>query len=702
MKPRRLIQGVLLLLFLGIAAGLDARAWTVLVYMAADNDLAFQSEIDLKEMETSGSTAQATVVVQQDVPGAGGRRYLVQRGGRVLLDSLGTINMADPKVLADFGAWGTSRFPAERYALILWDHGSGWSLARGGRDPARIQSFGSDWSSGDVMGIADGELQTALVGIEQSLGKPLDLLAFDGCILQEAEVALEVAGTADVLAGSQLLVPADGYAYDRFLSYLTNHPSADGEILAKELVDGYISFYQGSGLEVSNSAVRLGSASALISAADALVQVCLDAPGDPGVAGARDSVYRILAGQEADLGDFLRLVERDALVEPIRNRAAELRKSQARMTLTSKATGPDSAKISGLSIWFPRTLPEFGDWALTYYGLQWARQSEWDRMVYASYGVVGGVRPEAPETADVLRGEDNAYTIVWHSPYAPARIGAYEVREMTGRRLFWEDGGEGSASPWSLKGFVQSEGDAHFGERSYYAYQDSATMSLREPASVERRGWLSLWAKRPYGQKVIAEISPDSLFASVTPLDSITYGSKAWASAGFALPTGLYYVRLKAPRAGVYVDDTRLDLFSSERAKLAAGKDTFWAVKNKPKGTYCYQVRAQDQQGAWGLYSPVAEVTFNDFAPAYIFPNPFRSEVRLIVDGVQDEAKVRIYSVAGELLRTLGQFTRQSDGTGLFIWDGRNQAGKETAAGVYFYLVSMPGRMERGILTRVK
>jgi Clostripain family/FlgD Ig-like domain len=702
MKPRGFIRAVLLLLILGTAAGLDAREWTVLVYMAADNDLAFQSEIDLREMETSGSTAQVAVVVQQDVPGAGGRRYLVQRGRRMLVDSLGTINMADPKVLTDFGTWGTSRFPAKRYALILWDHGNGWSLARGGRDPARIQSFGSDWSSGDAMGIADGELRTALVGIERSLGKPLDLLAFDGCILQEAEVALEVAGTAEVLVGSQLLVPADGYAYGRFLSYLTNHPSADGEILAEELVDEYISFYQGSGLEVSNSAIRLGSASALISAADALIQAYLNAPGDPGVRGARDSVYRILAGQEADLGDFLSLVERDARTEPIRNLAAELRKTQEQMTLKSKATGPDSAKISGLSVWFPRTLPEFGDWALTYYGLQWARQSGWDRMAYASYGIVGGVRPEAPETADVLRGEDNAYTIVWHSPYAPARIGAYEVREMTGRKLLWEDGGEGGASPWNLKGFIQNEGDAHSGKRSYYAYQDSATMSLREPASVEGVGWLSLWAKRSYGQKVIAEISPDSLFASVTPLDSITYGSKAWATAGFALPSGLYYIRLKAPGPGVYLDDTRLDLFSLEKAKLVAGKDTFWVVKNKPKGTCCYQVRAQDQQGIWGLYSPVAEITVNDFAPAYIFPNPFTSEVRLIVDGIQDEAKVRIYSVTGELLRTLDQFTRQSDGTVLFIWDGRNQAGKETAAGVYFYLVSMPGRMERGILTRVR
>lgn len=104
--------GALLLLALGIAPSLEAREWTVLVYMAADNDLAYQSELNLQAMEAVGSTPEVAVVVQQDVPGAGGRRYLIERGSRVLLDSLGSIDMADPTVLTQFGTWGASRFPA--------------------------------------------------------------------------------------------------------------------------------------------------------------------------------------------------------------------------------------------------------------------------------------------------------------------------------------------------------------------------------------------------------------------------------------------------------------------------------------------------------------------------------------------------------------------------------------------------------------
>jgi hypothetical protein len=445
MKPFAKTLGGLLILVLGIASDLGARGWTLLVYMAADNDLAFQSEIDLKEMEAAGSAPGFAVVVQQDIPRAGGRRYLIQRGGRVLLDSLGTVNMADPGVLEEFGTWGASRFPAERYALILWDHGSGWSGEGGGQDPPKVLSFGSDWSSGDVMGIADGELRTGLEGIRKSLGRPLDLLAFDGCMLQEAEVAFEVGGTAKVMVGSQELVPADGYPYDRFLSFLVSNSTADESTVAQELVNTYISFYQGSGMDVDNSAIQLDNTLALAPSAHSLVQAFLDAPSDSGIYMARDSVLRILSGQDMDLGDFLRLAESHGRGE-VRTKAIQLREAFTRCLLISRASGRDSSRLSGLSVWFPRTFPEFADRALEYSGLQWVPRSGWDQMVYASYGIAGGMRPASPGLPRIFKGEENGYSVGWRPSYAPARVGAYDVRELTGQAVPWEDGAEGDPS----------------------------------------------------------------------------------------------------------------------------------------------------------------------------------------------------------------------------------------------------------------
>ena len=701
MKPFAKTLAGLLILVLGIAPDLGARGWTLLVYMAADNDLAFQSEIDLKEMEAVGSAPGFAVVVQQDIPGAGGRRYLIQRGGRVLLDSLGTVNMADPGVLKDFGTWGASRFPAERYALILWDHGSGWSGEGGGQDPPKVLSFGSDWSSGDVMGIADGELRTGLEGIRKSLGRPLDLLVFDGCMLQEAEVAFEVGGTAKVMVGSQELVPADGYPYDRFLSFLVSNSTADENTVAQELVNTYISFYQGSELDVGNSAIQLDNTLALAPSAHSLVQAFLDAPSDSGIYMARDSVLRILSGQDMDLGDFLRLAESHGRGE-VRTKAIQLREAFTRCLLISRASGRDSSRLSGLSVWFPRTFPEFADRALEYSGLQWVPRSGWDQMVYASYGIAGGMRPASPGLPRIFKGEENGYSVCWKPSYAPVRIGAYEVQELTGQTVLWEDGAEGDPSLWILSGFTTNEGDAHAGRRSYYAFQDSARMTLRGTLQIDHVAWLSLWSKRANGKKVVCETSPDSAFATLIPVDSLTVGARDWAQSGFVLPQGTYFLRLRALQGGVYLDDLKLETFTASKETLRPGSDTVYAVKNKPRGTYHYQVRAQDRQGAWGLWGPTAEVQFSEFAPCYVYPNPFRTETKFVVDGAGSDAKVRIYTVAGDLVRTVEVFSRQSDGSYACAWDGKNEKGKEAAAGIYVFLITNQGGTGRGTLVRIK
>jgi flagellar hook assembly protein FlgD len=72
------------------------------------------------------------------------------------------------------------------------------------------------------------------------------------------------------------------------------------------------------------------------------------------------------------------------------------------------------------------------------------------------------------------------------------------------------------------------------------------------------------------------------------------------------------------------------------------------------------------------------------------------------VDGTGSEAKVRIYTVAGDLVRTVEVFFRQSDGSYACAWDGKNEKGKEAAAGIYVFLITNQGRTGRGTLVRIK
>lgn len=115
------------------------KAWTVLIYMAADNNLDLFAVKDLHELEHMGSTDDVDVVVQIDRYGDG-RTGPASRGRVVkdenwekldirfvsVLDEIGETNTGDPQVLRSFIEWGATTFPAERYMLVLWNHGSGW------------------------------------------------------------------------------------------------------------------------------------------------------------------------------------------------------------------------------------------------------------------------------------------------------------------------------------------------------------------------------------------------------------------------------------------------------------------------------------------------------------------------------------------------------------------------------------------------
>ena len=117
--------------------------WTVLIFMAADNNLESFALKDIAELERIGSTDNVNVIVQLDRAEdyvvtvddwQDTRRFLIQAGSdddvetieSLELENIGETNTGDPATLADFAIWGIENYPAERYALIVWDHGGAW------------------------------------------------------------------------------------------------------------------------------------------------------------------------------------------------------------------------------------------------------------------------------------------------------------------------------------------------------------------------------------------------------------------------------------------------------------------------------------------------------------------------------------------------------------------------------------------------
>ena len=89
-----------------------------------------------------------------------------------LEENLGSVSMTDPDTLSSFIRWCANKFPANRNALIFWDHGGG-SVSGFGYDE-KFQSSGS----------------MSLAEIDEALtdgGVRFDFVGFDACLMATAE-----------------------------------------------------------------------------------------------------------------------------------------------------------------------------------------------------------------------------------------------------------------------------------------------------------------------------------------------------------------------------------------------------------------------------------------------------------------------------------------------------------------------------------
>ena len=84
------------------------------------------------------------------------------------------------------------------------------------------------------------------------------------------------------------------------------------------------------------------------------------------------------------------------------------------------------------------------------------------------------------------------------------------------------------------------------------------------------------------------------------------------------------------------------------------------------------------------------------------YPNPFNPTMVIPLDLATDQRQVRLalYDMLGRRVRQVWQGSLQA-GSHRFVWDGRDEAGKAVAAGVYIYQVEVAGRVEAKKTTKL-
>ncbi len=229
------------------------RNWTVLVYMAADNDIEAAAYYDIKEMEAVGSTASVNIIVYVDFltnnspyHGSGAFTYNITKDTAPLNTTIWSPllnttlpkepDMADPNTLLEFVRFGQSYAPALNYLLILWDHGLGYNGI------CFDETNSNDW-------LLPHEI--ALV-LENDTIESIELIAFDASLMGQFELAYEIKDGIDYMIFSEDIVPIEGFPYQVFLNSLILIPNSSPVALAQEIVDRYIQAYLPGGVYFQN------------------------------------------------------------------------------------------------------------------------------------------------------------------------------------------------------------------------------------------------------------------------------------------------------------------------------------------------------------------------------------------------------------------------------------------------------------------
>ncbi len=305
--------------------------------------------------------------------------------------------MADPNTLKDFITWAKIHYPAESYALILWNHGSGFRS----RIPQDLIHRNIIWD--ETSNNASLSVPQVAQAINGAGG--VDLIGFRGCLMGMVEVAVQLKGLADYMVASEELQwfpsPPSGWGYETFLSRLAANPNMTPQQLAEEIVNSYQQHYQNISLSTSISAVSLSQVDNLIRAFDNLARALLEDPDGGGpqvpitqshceaIQGARDRAQRFAESYPyddyRDAFHFAQLL-RDAINDSRVDSACDNLINTINTAVIAEWHTTGLPNAHGLSVWLP-TRESYINHLRRYADLLFAKQTLWDEFLSNLWGL---------------------------------------------------------------------------------------------------------------------------------------------------------------------------------------------------------------------------------------------------------------------------------------------------------------------------
>lgn len=235
--------------------------WTIMVYLAGDNNLTTNCISVLQQLEAvkyNGDEVRVLACFDSNTPAAKGARYVVinaKRGkaapevdweihndlvqaysgaGQDYCEQIQNVTYRSPSYTTTPVAEGLRRFlhwamtnykESEHYMLILYGHGpvvAGKTFLNKENPPSSLRFE-------DIQGVLKEHFGP---------GKPshIDILAFQNCAMNGIETAFELKDYADFMIGSQGLVLAAGWPYEKMISSVVQNINDTPREIAHQLL----------------------------------------------------------------------------------------------------------------------------------------------------------------------------------------------------------------------------------------------------------------------------------------------------------------------------------------------------------------------------------------------------------------------------------------------------------------------------------
>lgn len=235
-------------------------------------------------------------------------------------------------------------------------------------------------------------LGSILKPIAEQLGRKIDVLGMDSCLMSMAEVCYELRDSVKFMVGAEGFEQNTGWPYHNILAALQADVTMKLKDFACAIVKEYIHYYSDytvAGVSVDHAACDLSQLSILRDAVTKLAQVLQDKLSYQEVENAillahwRAQSYKF--EQYVDLWDFCDLLARSCDDAEIEQACKEAKESVEKCVLISCYSGSAFQHSHGLSVYFPWAKSDLDNDLPSYKELAFHKDTNWGAFLEA-YG----------------------------------------------------------------------------------------------------------------------------------------------------------------------------------------------------------------------------------------------------------------------------------------------------------------------------